>query len=116
MRSDTTYTRGLWAEFLARMYLRFHGYHIVCNRYITGKNTNRAEIDIIARRGNTLVFVEVKCRPTPQYAWDAITRPQITRLRRAAETYIAHKKWRGGARFDVIFVCGRRIHHVKNAI
>ena len=116
MRSDTSYTKGLFAEFIARMYLRFHGYRIVCSRYITGRNTNRAEIDIIARHKNTLVFIEVKNRSSIQNAWDAITPHQAVRLRRAAETYIARNRWMGDARFDVIFVCAHRVHWIKNAI
>ena len=116
MRSDTSYTRGLFAEFWARLYLRLHGYRIVKTRYITGRHTNRAEIDIIGRRGNLMVFIEVKNRKTIEYAWDAITPRQAMRLRRAAETFIATTRWRGDARFDVIIVCGRKIHHIKNAI
>jgi putative endonuclease len=114
--SKNTYRAGLRAEFIARMYLRLHGYRILHNRYITGRHTNRAELDIIARRGNTIIFVEVKNRPTVQNAWDAITPYQAKRLRRAAETYLAQKQWDGDARFDVIFVCGRKIHWGKNAI
>ena len=116
MLSNTSYTKGMFAEFIARMYLRLHGYKIIKSRYITGRNTNRAEIDIIARRKNTLVFIEVKNRQTIQNAWDAITMRQSVRLRRAAETYIAQRKWTGAARFDVIFVCRHRIHWIKNAI
>ncbi len=116
MHSDTTYRRGLWAEFLARMYLRLHGYRIVACRYVTGKNTHRAEIDIIARRKNTLVFIEVKSRPDVRTAFAAITTTQRFRLRRAAETYIARTGWRGDARFDVIAVCGRKIHWIRGAL
>ena len=116
MKSKTSYSKGLFAEFIARVYLRIHGYRICKSRHITGRHTNRAEIDIIARSGNTLVFIEVKYRPTIQCAWDAITPHQSARLRRAAETYISRTQWRGDARFDVIIVCGHRIHWVKNAI
>lgn len=116
MHSDTSYTKGLFAEFIARLYLRLHGYKIVKSRYITGRNTNRAEIDIIAKRNDTLVFIEVKNRKSVQNAWDAITPKQAARLRRAAETYITQYKWMGNARFDVIFVCGHHIYWVKNAI
>lgn len=116
MRSRTTYTQGLFAEFIARMYLRLHGYKILESRYITGRNTNRAEIDIIARHKNTLVFIEVKNHKSIQSAWDAISPHQAARLRRAAETYIAKTGWAHDARFDVICVCGRKIHWVKNAI
>jgi len=110
-----TYKRGLWSEWYAKMFLRLHGYSILKSRYVTGKNTNRAEIDIIAKKGNTIVFVEVKYRPDLQTAWDAITPAQIIRLRNAADTYLAQKRWIGGARFDVIAVCGWKIFWSKNA-
>lgn len=111
-----SYKTGLIAEWYARMYLRFHGFRILKSRYITGRNTNRAEIDIIARRGNLIVFIEVKSRPNIPAAWDSITATQSARLRAAAETYLAQSRWRGDARYDVIIVCGRRIHWIKNSI
>lgn len=117
MRSrKTSYQIGLYSEFLARWFLRFHGYRILKSRYVTGKNTNRAEIDIIAQRKNTIVFTEVKSRKTISAAWDAITPAQSVRLRRAAETFLINKRWTGNARFDVIVVCGHKIHWAKNAI
>ncbi|MFQ6739313.1 MAG: YraN family protein [Alphaproteobacteria bacterium] len=117
MRSKkNTYFTGLGAEFRARWFLRFHGYRILQSRYITGCNTGRAEIDIIARRGKLIVFIEVKYRPDLRTAWDAITGPQAIRLRRAAENYLAKNHWRWDARFDVIAVCGRKIYWAKNAI
>ena len=116
LSKKTSYQVGLYSEFLARMYLRLHGYRILKSRYITGKNTNRAEIDIIARHKNTIVFVEVKARKNVFDAWDAITPQQSSRLRRAAETYLIQNHWMGNARFDVIIVCGHKIHWAKNAI
>ena len=117
MRSKkTSYQIGLFSEFLARWFLRFHGYRILQSRYVTGKNTNRAEIDIIAKRKNTIVFIEVKSRQTINAAWDAITPVQSARLRRAAETYLINKRWTGDARFDVIVICGHKIYWAKNAI
>jgi len=117
MRSkQTSYQIGLFSEFLARWFLRFHGYHILQNRYVTGKKTGRAEIDIIARRKDTIVFIEVKARKTIPAAWDAITPTQSVRLRRAAETYLVNNHWTGNARFDVIVVCGHKIYWAKNAI
>lgn len=117
MRSkNNTYTVGLRAEFLARMYLRIRGFKILKNRYITGRNTNRAEIDIIARRGNLIIFVEVKCRPDIKTAWDAITPHQSNRLRAAASTYLGQIRWNGDARFDVIAVCGWKIKWFRGAI
>ncbi len=114
--NKTSYTTGLYSEFLARMYLRLHGYRILKSRYITGKNTNRAEIDVIAQHKKTIVFIEVKCRKSISAAWEAITPIQSARLRRAAETYLINKRWKGDARFDVIVVCGHKIYWAKNAI
>lgn len=114
--SMNTYRTGLFSEFLARMYLRCHGFRIVKSRYITGRNTGRAEIDIIAKRQNLLIFVEVKHRPTLSDGWAAITDAQSVRLRRAAENYIAQNRWCGDARFDVIVVCGWHIHWARAAI
>ncbi len=111
----TTYQTGLFSEWLARMYLRIHGFRIVHHRYITGRNTKRAEIDIIARRKNLLVFIEVKARPTLSAALDAITPPQIARLRRAANTYIMQSHWCGDARFDVIIVRRLRVCWIRGA-
>ena len=116
MHFKTSYQQGIFAEFWARMFLRLHGCRIVRSRYITGRNTQRAEIDIIAQRRNLLIFIEVKSRPTIAGGFDAITTQQAMRLRRAAETYISKTGWRGDARFDVIVVCGLRVHWVKNAI
>lgn len=112
----SSYRAGLRAEWIARMYLRLHGFRILHNRYVTGKNTRRAEIDIIARRGDLIVFVEVKNRPTIAAAWDAIGVAQTARLRRSAETYLASHRHAGDARFDVIIVCGLRVQWIQNAI
>ncbi len=112
----TSYQIGLYSEFLARWFLRFHGYHILKTRYVTGKNTNRAEIDIIARHKSTIVFIEVKSRQNIDAAWAAITPIQSARLRRAAETYLINTRWSGDARFDVIVVCRHKIYWAKNAI
>ena len=112
----TSYESGLFAEFWAKMYLRLHCFRIVKSRYITGRNTGRAEIDIIARRGNLMIFVEVKCRPNVETAWSAITPAQSVRLRRAAENFIAQKNWNGDARFDAILVCGLRVYWARGAL
>ena len=107
---------GLFAEFLARWWLRLYGYEVVAKRYVTGRQTGRAEIDIIARRENTIVFIEVKNRPTAQAGVMAVTFSQGARLRRAAETFLRMRRWCGDARFDIIVVSGLKIRHFKNVI
>ena len=111
-----SYESGIWAEFLAKMYLRFHGFRIVKSRYITGRNTGRAEIDIIARRRNLMIFVEVKRRPDISTAWAAITQKQSIRLSRAAEGFIAKTNWCGDSRFDAIMICGLHVYWARGAL
>lgn len=112
----SSYTVGIFSEFIARLYLRLHGFRILKSRYVTGKNTGRAEIDIIAKKNNLLVFVEVKRRPDIITGLDAITPHQTKRLRNAAETYIARHNWNGDARFDIIVVTKRKIQWIKGGI
>jgi putative endonuclease len=112
----SSFTKGLFAEWLARWRLRFSGFRILESRYVTGQKTGRAEIDIIAEKGGLLIFVEVKNRPDMEKGLDAISFKQSLRLRRAAETYIRRIRWTGPARFDAIIVSGLRIKWIKTAI
>ena len=110
-----SYQKGIFSELVACAYLMLHGFRIVRRRYTTGRYTGRAEIDIIARRGNLIVFVEVKKRKSIDAGFNAITWAQTKRLRAAAETYLLQKRWMGDARFDVIIIHGWKITWVKQA-
>lgn len=112
----TSYDIGIFSEFIAGIYLRLHGFKILHRRYITGKNTGRAEIDIIAKRKNLIVFVEVKRRKNLVTGLEAVTLTQKNRLRQAAETYLAQKRWKGDARFDILVVMPHKIQWIKSAI
>jgi putative endonuclease len=97
----TGYQTGLRAEKLAALYLRCKGYRILGRRY----KTPVGEIDLIARRGRIVVFVEVKARKTLEDSAHAIQPQQIGRMRRAAEHYMMMCGDSGMAcRFDAIFV------------
>jgi putative endonuclease len=86
---------GVRAERLARLYLRCKGYR-----------TPVGEIDIIARRGTALAFVEVKARNDLETAAHAIGARQQARITRAARAYIArHPDYADfDLRFDVILM------------
>ncbi len=116
MVKKNSYQSGLFAEFLAKMYLRLHGFKIVKSRYITGKQTGRAEIDIIARRNDLMVFIEVKRRKSIDIAMDSISTKQAVRLRRSAETYLLKTKWMGRSRFDMMCIVGWKIYWIKTCI
>ncbi|MEO0412198.1 MAG: YraN family protein [Pseudomonadota bacterium] len=79
--------KGRRAETLAAWYLRLKGYQILEQRY----RSPVGEIDLIVKRGKTLVFVEVKARASLQQAIEAITARQRERILRAAAYYAARQ-------------------------
>ena len=81
---------GLGAEWAALALLAAKGYRILARRYgVTG-----GEIDIVARRGGTVVFVEVKLRPTLDDARAAITPTKRRRIARAARVFVSRQRAR----------------------
>lgn len=108
--------RGRSAERIAAWALRARGYHILAERY----KTPSGEIDLIARRGGTLVFVEVKARATMAAGLEAISPRQQQRIRGAAETFLAKGYGPARCRFDAIVITPGplglpRITHRRNA-
>ena len=65
---------GRWAEIVSLWLLRLKGYSIVAHGHVTGRGTGAGEIDIVARRGRLLAFVEVKSRSSRSLAATAISR------------------------------------------
>ena len=109
---------GIDSENLAEVFLKHTGYRIVARNY---RNTI-GEIDIIAREGRTLVFVEVKARRNPRFgsAKTAITREKKMRLTRTALWYLKETGQSDiSARFDVVTVDGtgpnRKMDIIRNA-
>ncbi len=94
------YEKGLLAETVAAWYLRFKGYSILARRF----KTPVGEIDLVAARGRTLIFVEVKHRKSEDAAAFAIHPRSQARISRAAELYLQrHPSYTGYAlRFDAL--------------
>lgn len=112
------YHSGHWAEFLARNLFRLKGYRIVAANYITGKGTLAGELDFVARKGKTLVFVEVKKRSSLENAAYAISEMQKIRIRKGAEAFLKkHPQFYAfDIRFDVVLVkLPFSFLHLKNA-
>lgn len=110
----SSYIKGVFAETIVSLYLRLHFYKILRRRYKTGNYTGRAEIDIIAKRGNLIIFVEVKYRKNLEIALNSITENQNKRLIRAAETFLLQYYPNYCARFDLIALCPPKIFWIKN--
>jgi len=96
--------RGRRAEAWAAVYLMASGWRILGRRV----RCPRGEVDIVARRGRTVCFIEVKWRATRAELDGAITIPRLRRVAAAAET-VAHRFVRPGdqQRIDVILMAPR---------
>ena len=105
---------GLSAESRAAALLVAKGYRIVARRF----RSLVGEIDIVARRGRLLVFVEVKARARLDDAAESILPRQQRRIAAAAAAWLADHPddGEGDIRFDVVLVAPRRIpRHIPAA-
>ena len=111
---------GAWGEEQAAAYLRRKGYRIEGLNY----SCRAGEIDIIARRGRYIVFVEVKLRRDARFAEarEFVTRAKQERILTTAQLWLSENDCRLQPRFDVIEIYAPQapagtveIHHIEDA-
>ena len=111
---------GLWGEEQAERFLKKLGWRILGRRVRLGRD----ELDLVARAGEVLVFVEVKTRGSEEFGRPAaaVDRGKRHSLSRAAVHYLQKLRERPAFfRFDVVEVIGTaeagapRIRHIENA-
>jgi len=87
-----------WGERLAAKFLTKKGYEIIERNY----RFSHGEIDLIAMKGELLVFVEVKARSGLYFGYpeDAVNDNKIEIITKVAEEYIYKIDWHGGVRYD----------------
>ncbi|UNF39778.1 YraN family protein [Bartonella krasnovii] len=102
-----SFYRGVRAEKLAAWWLRFKGFHIAAMRF----KTKCGEIDLIARRGNLVLIVEVKARSTLAEAMEAVSHMNERRIEAAADIWLARQKDYAllSVRFDLIAILPWRL-------
>ena len=94
---------GRSAEILAAAELGKRGYEIITSNY----HCRMGEIDLIAKDGDCLVFVEVRCKRTAEYGTPAesITPSKVRKLYATAQQYLLDQELGDVAcRFDVVAV------------
>ncbi len=108
---------GRFAETLCIWSLRLRGWRILERRLAGKRGLGVGEIDIIAKRGRVIAFIEVKARATPAAALEAVTVPQRARIARAAEIFIARFPGSEACdfRFDVMTLSGFLPVHMADA-
>ncbi|MBB5686984.1 YraN family protein [Sphingobium boeckii] len=93
--------RGRRGEIIAAWWLRLHGWRILATR----AKTRFGEVDLIARRGNMIAFIEVKTRATLAELDIAIDRRRLTRVAAAANLLAARYAPDGvDIRIDVMLI------------
>ena len=105
---------GQLGESLAYNYLKKHGYKILEKNY-----TNKiGEIDLIAKKGDYIVFVEVKNRASAKFGLprEAVTLYKQNKIRNVALGYLKEtNNLESNVRFDVVDILGGEITHIENA-
>ncbi|MFI5208410.1 MAG: YraN family protein [Gemmatimonadales bacterium] len=112
--TDARHRQGAAAEELAANLLRREGYHIVEQRF----RFHRHDVDLVARKGSVVVFVEVKSRHSDRYgaAVEAIGWRKQRELVRAASSWLQRFGRHGDVcRFDVVTVQGGRVEWLQAA-
>ena len=101
-RAEARVRSGVSAEALAGRYLESQGLTIVARNF----RVRRGEIDLIARDGATLVFVEVRLRRSERFggAVESITAAKRARLVAAAQVYLLGQRTQPPCRFDAILL------------
>lgn len=104
---------GNKGESQARSYLKRKGWKILEKNY----KTPFGEIDIIAEKGETVAFIEVKTRLSDNYGLpsEAVSNERKLRYIRGANYYFINKVIDCTVRFDIIEVFQNEINHIENA-
>jgi len=104
---------GRRAEELAAAFLRAKGLTILERNF----RAKVGEIDLVAREGEEVVFVEVRSRSSRDYGGAAasVDAGKRRRLVRAARLWLVARGWEGACRFDVVALDGGRLEHLPAA-
>jgi putative endonuclease len=109
---------GIKGETLAVKFLKGEGYRIITRNY----KTSFGEIDIIAKDGDTIVFVEVKTRSDEFFGqpFEAVNKRKRQKMKNLALLYLKKQKEEFPVRFDVLSIFyrdngKREIEHIKDA-
>lgn len=104
---------GKKAEDLAAAFLQAKGFSVIERNF----RAKVGEIDVIARDGDEVVFVEVRSRASKDFGGAAasVGGPKRRKLTRAAALWLQVRGWDGPCRFDVVTLDGTRLEHIPDA-
>ncbi len=104
---------GRKAEDLAASFLSAKGMTIVEKNF----RAKVGEIDLVAKEGDEIVFVEVRARSSRDFGGAAasVGGAKRRKLIRAANLWLQARGWDGACRFDVVALDGARLEHIPSA-
>ena len=114
----SNHSRGHMAEKIACLYLMMKGWWPVKMNYVVGRGTGAGEVDLILTRGKTLIFVEVKYRPSLIQAMEAITVQNQIRVARSSAVFLQQNpKYKDyQVRYDAVLLAPKKWpKHLQNA-
>lgn len=108
----SNYSTGHLAEKTAADYLLTHGFEVIELNW----KTKACEIDIVAKRGIRIYFVEVKSRRSVQQGsgFDYVTSKKLQQMQFAAQMWVAANNWRGDYQLAVISIDGSSITFIED--
>ena len=100
MNKKLNLATGKLGEDIATQFLEEKGYKILFRNF----KTKYSEIDLITQKGKSLVFIEVKTRKGEAYGQpeEAINQNKKSRLKKAAQAFVAFHHWEGPFQIDAI--------------
>ena len=109
--------KGKEGEALAAEFLIKKGFEIVARNY----RHKQSEIDLIVKKTNWLIFVEVKLRSSDAYGYpeDFVDYKKAKNIIDGAEEYTYQQNWNGNVRYDIVSIREQRgereIVHIEDA-
>ena len=105
--------KGDAAERRAEELLKSRGFSILERNF----RTRMGEIDLVARDGDTAVFVEVRSRASSAFGApeETVTGPKRRRLILTAQAWAQNRAWEGPMRFDVVAITPGETLHIPGA-
>lgn len=103
--------KGKFGETVAASYLEKQGYEVIERNF----RCRLGEVDIICKKNNQIVFVEVKTRTSDQYGApsEAVTKDKMNKIRKVAALYMMSEKITNyQVKFDVMEIV---LNHIENA-
>ncbi len=109
---------GKWGEEKATAFLMEHGYEVLEKNY----RYRHMEIDVIAKKNKTLIFIEVKTRSGTGFGMpeEFVNYTKAKLIMKAAEHYIFYVDWQFDIRFDIVSILilpngALNIRHIEDA-